>query len=208
MRRSFWLICVLAVASALTGCATVTRTVDTTPVDLDEDGEAESTRESVTVRYTGSIPPRPSVIIDTTDPLPGEALELAGRAIDGGRMTSVSTNEHGVSVSAAPQQPYYTGSYYGAPGTYAPGGGVNAGVDVVRMPDGTYQRVGGGSSLPQLQTTTVVSIPATPVRITTSPSGGEVKCPTTGKPAYGTPEFDACVEPVLKLVVEMAHSPD
>ncbi|NQV88913.1 MAG: hypothetical protein HQ488_01135 [Parcubacteria group bacterium] len=204
MRKHFWLIFVLAVASVMAGCATVTRTVDTTPVDLDEDGEAETTRESVSVRYVGSLPPRPSVILSASDDTPSKALELAGRSIDAGMVTNVITNEHGVSVSATPV-PVYGSRYYGSPGTYAPNGGVHSGVDVVRMPDGTYQRVGGGSSLPQLQTTRVVSIPATPVRVTTSSSSGEVKCPEKGKPAYGTPEFDACVEPALKAALELSH---
>ncbi len=202
MRKRFWQIFVLAVACALSGCATVTRTVDTTPVDLDEDGEAETTRESVSVRYVGSLPPRPSVILDASDDTPSKALELAGRSIDAGMATNVSTNEHGVSVSAAPV-PVYGGGYYGAPGTYAPNGGAYAGVDVVRMPDGSYQQV-GGSSLPQLQTTTVVSVPAQ-TYVAPRTSSGEVKCPEKGKPVYGTPEFDACVEPALKAALELSH---
>ncbi len=198
MRNSFWILSLLLVAIAAGGCATVTRTVDTTPVDLDKDGEAESTRESVSVRYVGGIPPRPSVIIDTTDPAPSEALELAGRAIDSGMSTSVTTSDDGVSLQASVSYP----AYVGAPGTYSSSGGVYAASDVVPTYGGGYQVVGGGT-LPPLQTTVVQSIPAQvpPNRS----SSGEVKCPEKGVPEFGTPEYDACVGTTLKVVSEMAH---
>jgi len=189
--RCFWIPIILTLV--VSGCATVTRTVDTTPVDLDDDGEAETTRESVTVQYRGSLPPRPVDIMDATDETDSEALELAGEAIDRGMATSVTVTDGSVSVQAG--QGYY-GTYSSAP-VISPSGEVYAAPDVVSTPYG-YQATGGGS-LPQLQTTTVVHVPST--EASTRP-GGEVTCPGEGEPEPkpGTPEHDACMEQALRAM--------
>ncbi len=190
--KYFWIL----MLASLAGCATVTRTMETTPVDLDGDGKMETTRTSESVSYTGAIPPRPETLFDASDPTKGQALDVAEHAIDEGMATSVSVSGEGdVSLSASPAYTYGTGSGV----VYGPSGQMQAGPDVVSSPSGYgYVQVGGqGSS--SLAQPVVVSVPRqAPVLV----PGQKVECPDKGQPdpLPGTPEFDACTQMALEAL--------
>ena len=137
-------LALITVVALLAGCASATRTVTTSFIDADGDGEREVETVQVTMEYKGAVPVSPGHLVDATDQTDEMALGVASQAIDRG--VPVSVNTGGTTVSAGAQG-YGTGAYSYGTGAYAAGTTVNGS-------SGYYVAgTGGGSSLPVLGAT-------------------------------------------------------
>lgn len=165
------LAALLGVAFCSSSCATATKTVETSYVDADGDGNAESTTQTVQVRYQGALPPSPSHLIDQTDQTDEQALAVAGQAVQNGTPVSVGTStgadvNAGVVWGAQGFPVWGTGAYQanttvGGQGAYTVAPTGAGGLPVLGQ-TGTTTPTGGQTSSSQTYTPGAVQCPEDP----------------------------------------------